>query len=188
MNSRQTLPAAILGMVAVALLAAGCGSGAEDPSSSSAPGRTPTATATTTTPPTASSTAPAAATTDLQDGQHLGHIKRIDTARSQVTVDIVQWFTGEDAARAAAEDGADEVPPPNDYWIRNANPRLRTLSVTPAAVITINTLGALESGSSTKDIVKTLDQLAAGEHLERGLFWLTVSSGDVTRIAEQYLP
>jgi hypothetical protein len=120
--------------------------------------------------------------------QHLGHIKRIDTARSQVTVDIVQWFTGEDAARAAAQDGADEVPPPNDYWIRNANPRLRTLSVTPAAVITINTLGALESGSSTKDIVKTLDQLAAVEHLERGLFWLTVSRRDVTRIVEQYLP
>jgi hypothetical protein len=196
MKTRQTLPTAILGMVAVALLAAGCSSGAEDSSTQSAP----RSTATTSAPPTATarlnppapstpSLAPAAAaTTDLQDRQHLGHIESMDTVRSQITVDIVQWFTGEDAARAAAADGADELPPPNDYWIRNANPRLRTLAVTPGSVITINTLGAPESGSATKDIVKTLDQLAAVEHLESGLFWLTVTSGDVTRIAEQYLP
>lgn len=204
MNASHARPAAILGMVVAALLAAGCSSGVENSSSGSPPRHTPTTTSTETAPSTATtpstapvtpSVEPAAAagstprpTTALEDGQHLGHIESVDSARWQVTVDIVQWFTGEDAARAAAEDGADEIPPPNDYWVRNTNPRLRTLSVTPDAVITINTLGALESGNSAKDIAKTFDEFAAVDHLDLGLFWLTVSDGSVTRIAEQYRP
>jgi len=90
--------------------------------------------------------------------------------------------------QAAREDHAPEVPPPNDYWIRNANPRLRTLSVVAGARITVNVHGAAESGSATKDIPKTLAQLAALDHLDNGVFWLTITDGQVSRIAEQYLP
>jgi hypothetical protein len=95
---------------------------------------------------------------------------------------------GTDAARAAEEDHAAEVPPPNDVWIRNSNSRLRSLFVAPGAPITVNTLAALESGGAIKNTDKTLAQLAAIEHLDYAVFWLTLSEGSVTRIAEQFLP
>jgi hypothetical protein len=205
MNSRLARPITIAGVVvvallAVALLAAGRTGGTETSSSRSASAPEPTAISTAPTPPTpitplTPAAEPAAVTepsprpaTDLEDGQHAARIEDIDVDRRQITVDVVQFLMGEDAARAAAEDGADEVPPPNDYYIRNANPRLRTLSVARDAPITINTLGAAESGNSAQDIAKSLDQLAAIDSLERGVFWLTVSGGTVTRIAEQYTP
>jgi len=52
----------------------------------------------------------------------------------------------------------------------------------------VNVHGAAESGSSTKNIVKTLAELADIDGLEHGIFWLTVADGQVTRIAAQYLP
>jgi hypothetical protein len=76
------------------------------------------------------------------------------SAAGSATVDVVQFLTGAAAARAAGEDNA-EVPPPNDYYIRNTNPQLRTLPVASDAPITINVHAAQESGSSTKDIPKT---------------------------------
>lgn len=49
---------------------------------------------------------------------------------SEIVADYAQWLTGEEANQAAFEDG--EIPSveegvPNDYYIRNVNPRLRTL-------------------------------------------------------------
>ena len=115
-------------------------------------------------------------------------ITRVDPAAGRITVDVVEIFFGEDATRAAKEDKAEEIPPPNDVWIRNVNPRLRTLSVAPDAPITVNVHGAAESGSATKNVPKTLPELARLDRLDDGVFWLTVTGGRVTRIAEQYLP
>jgi len=130
----------------------------------------------------------AGAPTDLTDGRHAARITRVDAAGGRITVDVVQLFLGDAAARAAQEDNAEEIPPPNDVWIRNTNPALRTLPVAPAAPITVNVHGAAESGSSTTNIAKTLAELAGIDGLEDGVFWLTVADGQVTRIAEQYLP
>jgi hypothetical protein len=88
-------------------------------------------------------------------------ITRVDAAASRITVDVVQIFFGADAARAAQEDYAAEVPPPNDVWIRNTNARLRTVSVAKGAPITVNVHGAAESGGATRDIPWTLAQLGA---------------------------
>ena len=88
----------------------------------------------------------------------------------------------------AATSCSSNVPPPNDYWIRNGNRRLRTLDVTPDARITVNVAGAEESGDATQDIPWTLTKLAAVEGLADGLFWVTVRNAEVVRIAEQYLP
>ena len=63
---------------------------------------------------------------------------RVDPAVGAVTVDVIQFLTdGDAAARAAGEDGA-EVPPPNDYYIRNTSSRLRILRVASGAPITVN--------------------------------------------------
>ena len=130
----------------------------------------------------------------LHDGTHEARILTLEAAAGQVTVDVVDLLTGPEAARAAAAAGA-EVPPPNDYYIRNVSSyirnvssRLRTLPVATGAPITVNAHGAAESGSSTENIYLTLPRLAALPHPEKGLFRLTVDYGQLTRIAEIYLP
>jgi hypothetical protein len=124
----------------------------------------------------------------LADGRYATRITRVDATARRITVDVVQIFFGSDATRAAREDGAPEVPPPNDVWIRNTNPQLRTLPVAKDARITVNVHGATESGSATRDIPWTLAQLGAARHLSDGVFWVTVRNGEVGRVAEQYLP
>jgi hypothetical protein len=182
------------GLAFVLLLVSGCGgstapaappassptAGLPSPASPASPDRTSPA------PGSAGTTG--AASMDLADGRHAARITGVDAASGRVTVDVVQLFLGEAAARAAQQDGAEEVPPPNDVWIRNTSRTLRTLSVAPAAPITVNVHGAAESGSATKNIAKTLAELADIDGIEHGIFWLTVTDGQVTRIAEQYLP
>jgi hypothetical protein len=122
----------------------------------------------------------------LEDGRHLVIIKTVDPGRRAVTFDLLQYFTGEAAAKAAAEDG-EESPPPNDYYIRNVNPRLRTLPVAADAPITVNSLAS--SANPTKDVSVTLARLAGYFPTKvADPFWLTVERGQVTRIAQQYLP
>jgi hypothetical protein len=124
----------------------------------------------------------------LPDGRHPALIKGIDVGARQVTIDVVQFFTGTAAATAAQEDGAAEIPPPNDYWVRNKNTLLRTLSLAPDARITVNTLAAEETGNSRKDVVISLETLASYGDLTGRLFWVTVAGNVLTVVAEQYLP
>jgi hypothetical protein len=125
---------------------------------------------------------------ELADGRHPVYLKTVDPNGQTVTFDLIQFFTGDAAAKAAAEDG-EESPPPNDYYIRNVNDRLRTLPVAADAPITVNVLAAPTSGNATQDVSVTLAQLA-GYFPNSGTapFWLTVAQGRVTRIAQQFLP
>jgi hypothetical protein len=170
--------AALLILLTAAL--SGCG-GDDQPG-----GGTP---ATTVAPATTS--APAPPTTEpavLADGRHPVYLKTVDAARQAITFDLIQFFTGDAAAKAAAEDG-EESPPPNDYYIRNVNPRLRTLPVKAGAPITVNVLAAQSTGSSTKDVSVTLEKLATYfPNSGTPPFWITVEQDQVTEMAQQYLP
>jgi hypothetical protein len=172
--------AAFLALVLVVVLS-GCGGGSGESGGGEA--------AATTAAPTTAAAAPA--TTEpavLADGRHPVYIKTVDASGQTITFDLIQFFLGDAATKAAAEDG-EESPPPNDYYIRNVNPRLRTLPVRAGAPITVNVLAAQETGSSTKDVPVTLDKLA-GYFPNSGTppFWITVSQGQVTRMAQQFLP
>jgi hypothetical protein len=125
----------------------------------------------------------------LPDGRHPVRITTVDPDQHRITVDLIQFYWGEDATREAAKDHQ-ESPPPNDYYIRNINPRLRTLPVTRDATITTNTLTAGYTGSVTKDIRLPLWRLAIVLQATHNSppFWITVDHGQVVRIAEQYLP
>lgn len=191
MNVRRV--AAGGGLALAVLFGSGCSSDTEPaavPTPSGQPSPAPASS--TSSAPTSPSATPARTTAgaspELTDGRHAARITQIDAGGGRVTVDVVQLFLGEDATRAAQEDNAEEIPPPNDVWIRNTSRRLRMLPVAPGAPITVNVHGAAESGSSTTNIAKTLAQLAGIDGLEDGVFWLTVTDGRVTRIAEQYLP
>ena len=124
----------------------------------------------------------------LANGRHPVYLKTVDPDRQTITLDLIQFFTGDAATKAAAEDG-EESPPPNDYYIRNVNPRLRTLPVAADAPITVNVLAAQTTGSATKDVSVTLAKLASYfPNSGTPPFWITVEQGQVTRIAQQYLP
>jgi hypothetical protein len=124
----------------------------------------------------------------LADGRHPVYLKTVDPDRPTITFDLIQFFTGEAATKAAAEDG-EESPPPNDYYIRNVNSRLRTLPVRSDAPITVNVLAAQSTGSSTKDVSVTVDELASYfPNSGTAPFWITVEQGQVARIAQQFLP
>ena len=124
----------------------------------------------------------------LADGRHPVYIKTVDPDQQTITFDLIQFFTGDAATKAAAEDG-EESPPPNDYYIRNVNSRLRTLPVRSDAPITVNVLAAGSTGSATKDVALTLAELATYfPNSGTAPFWLTVDQGQVTKAAQQFLP
>src|SRR5438034_8384751 len=75
----------------------------------------------------------------LAEGRSYGYIKSVDAASSTVVFDLAQFFTGDAANKAAREDGA--IGPgesiDNDYYIRNVNPKLRSVPVSPTVKISI---------------------------------------------------
>jgi hypothetical protein len=190
------MPARRLGAVAVSgvlLFTAGCSDG----SSTGAPAATGSVSKASasasdlprpTSPPAARATLTRAGTkVILKDGRYPTYILKVRPGARTVTLDLVQFFTGPAANKAAEEDHAAEVPPPNDYWIRNVNMLLRTLPVGSGARVTVNTLAAEETGSATEDVKVTLTKLASYD-LSNHLFWVTVRGDTVTRLTEQFLP
>ena len=75
----------------------------------------------------------------LADGRHPVLLKTVDAGRRRVTFDLIQFYQGDAATREAAKDHQ-ESPPPNDVYVRNVNPRLRTLPVRSDAAVTVNGL------------------------------------------------
>ena len=66
---------------------------------------------------------------DLPDGEWFG---LVDASPTDIDFDLACWFTGDAAVLASAEDG-EESPPPNDYYVRNVNPRHTHDSLAAAA-------------------------------------------------------
>ncbi len=180
-------------LLVAGIAVAGCARSQPDQGATPTSVRPPATAAPTTNAPTTRSPVTVGGTTRrepvvLVDGRHPATIKAVDADRRTITIDVIQLYFGEQAAIEAAKDHQ-ESPPPNDTYIRNVNPRLRTLPVRRDAIITCNTLTAGYTGSATKNIQVPLWRLAIV--LPRGgagPFWITVRHGQVTRIAEQYMP
>jgi Protein of unknown function (DUF4232) len=118
----------------------------------------------------------------IADGRHPVLLKTVDPAQAKITFDLIQFYQGDDATREAAKDHQ-ESPPPNDHYIRNVSPRLRTLDVRADAAITAN--GLLDTQQSTP---VTLAKLASLTRAPSPVFWVTVRDDQVVKIAEQWLP
>jgi hypothetical protein len=153
------------------------------------PGTSTTIPATTTTSPTTtvpegpsgSGCTPGDATT-LPEGEWFGLV--VSASASGIEFDLACMFSGEAAAIAAAEDG-EESPPPNDYYVRNDNPLVRFLPVSPAVEVTW-----YPTGDPTSEVTVTFPEWDDGV-TTRGLFfgvWLDVIDGEVLRIREQWVP
>jgi hypothetical protein len=119
----------------------------------------------------------------LEDGDHPAYITKVDGANDRIVVDVVQVFNDDEAVKAAIADG--ESPAEAKYltgWVRNENPRLRTLPL--AADLKVDLLGTCEESGSDREAVLT--RLADNAKRKGNYyFMLTVSDGTVQQIQER---
>ena len=169
--------------------------GSTTSASTTGDGSTTSTAVTTTTAPGATTTTSADAGLGLEDGRHPVYITAVDVPGRALTFDVIQFLTGQDAIDAYHADHPDDPEgPPNDFYIVNANPRLRTAGIAPDATVMLVRLS--EDSSADLD-PGTFEELPAylaatppseGPALSASPFWLTVEGGVVTAIEEQYLP
>jgi len=119
----------------------------------------------------------------LPDGTHHAYIRKVDAANDRITVDVVQLFLDGDAVKAAIADGK-----PRDearylmVWLRNENPRLRTLPL--AANLSVDLFKSCDESSDRRAL---LDKLAG--NVRQGIYFytLTVRDGAVRGIKERQI-
>jgi hypothetical protein len=128
--------------------------------------------------PAASAAAPA-----LGNGDHDAYITKVDRAGNRIVVDVVQVFHDDKAVQAAVADG--KSPSDAQYlttWVRNENPRLRTLPLAGNLVVQLRGT----CGEDAKDRDALLTKLAANARLDGTYYYmLTVADGKVRRIQER---
>lgn len=129
---------------------------------------------------------------DTDNGRRLAYIKRVwydtKTSETYLTVDYAQMLTGEDAARAAEARG-DESPPPNDYYIVNDNPKLRTFLLGARSDIRyLSDPGSAELTSTTT--AQFLTHWRSGDvmRLKNNPYWLVVKFDRVLALEHVFLP
>ena len=195
----MTVRVTSLALVAVLALGAGACSaksgstgslGGVSTAPSSAPSDTGSGTGTATATPSPSPTP------ILPDGKSPVYLTKIDAGKRTITFDLIEFLTG-DAAKQAwqkANPGSTDGPP-NDYFIVNDNPKLRTLPVAdPVQFLVVDQ--EHPSGIADKSIsfegatayFVALKPDQSDHRLSYDPFWITVSHGVVTKIEEQFLP
>jgi hypothetical protein len=194
-------PTIVCGAVVLAVsatLLAGCGRSepAAHDGSPSSPAATTTVTTTTVTsvPTPATPTRPSHATPQLANGRYCAWLTALDGRARTLTIDVVQWLTG-DAADAAFHREHPEAPDegvPNGYYIVNQNPRLRTLPVAPGARVSV-VWGEHGTEPRTISFAEFPGYLAGDVDPHDGKlwydpFWFTIHNGLIVQVAEQYVP
>lgn len=165
-------------MIAVVVIAA-CGADDDDQASTAA---SPTASPPTNELPEGSGCTPG--TGHLPDGIWYGHV--VATSIDELQFDLACWFIGEAATVASAEDGQ-ESPPPNGYHVRNTNARVGTVPV--AGNVPVTWYGMDPSDPSNEALIDYGDWITDRQDRRYQLpVWLTLESGAITQIHEQWTP
>jgi hypothetical protein len=119
----------------------------------------------------------------LDDGDHDAYITGVDAANHRIVVDVVQVFHDARAVKEAVADG--RSPAEAKYlttWVRNQNPRLRTLPL--AGDVQVRLRDTCGEGGGDRDA--QLSRLAANARLNGTYYYtLTVDDGTVERIQER---
>ncbi|HEY6706596.1 MAG TPA: hypothetical protein VJB61_03260 [Actinomycetota bacterium] len=119
----------------------------------------------------------------LPDGVHHTLIRKVDIAHDRITVDVVQLFLDGDAVKAAIADGKPrEQAEAMTVWLRNRNPRLRTLPLADDLKVNF-----YQSCDEQPDRRAVLEQLADNVRLGVYFHTLTVRGGEVHAIKERQI-
>ena len=176
-----------IGSVLAGILAVACKG--SPPSSGPSPSQS-----TITAPPTQSPSP--AISASLEEGRHFGYIKSVDIGGSPFSLvfDKADFLTGQAATEAAREDGVigPDESQPNDYYIRNQNPLLRTLTFRDdVRLIVIDWTNCCETVTGELEPFAAAFEGHQPAGAYRGSFspyWITVTGGEVVKVEEQYLP
>jgi sulfur carrier protein ThiS len=168
-------PARTLLVLLSAATFAACGSGGESPALSGEP--MPEETTTTSEETTA--------TTEAAAGEEVSaELLAIDVAARTVTVDLIEFLTGEEARAEWKKETGEVDGPPNDYVIRDTEDVEVTYEIAEDATFTVvSTEGAMEEGQEA-----TLDELLAAHELTPFTVRLIVDGDVVTEIHQRYTP
>jgi hypothetical protein len=133
----------------------------------------------------APTTAPTQSEPVLPDGRSPIILKSVDVEHRTVTFDLIELYLGAQAMVEWKKDHPNETvePPLNGHYMRNNNPKLRTLPV--ATDVVVNVLDDL--GDPAPNNAIPFAQLAT-HHSVHGVYWITVKGGAVTMFQEQFFP
>ncbi len=120
----------------------------------------------------------------LADGRYDSYIRAVDSGRNRLVVDLVQVFEGQAAVDAAITDGMARDQAQVLYvWVRNQNPRLRTLPL--ARDVRLDLLPGDCIESRNQQFAKLIkDSRAMSNSRPAYFFTLTVAGGVVHSIQE----
>lgn len=124
----------------------------------------------------------------------IGFVQKAWTAsgKNYITIDYVDFLTGQAAIDKAVADGKAEIDEhgnysvPNDYYISNENPMLRTFELSPSCAIrVVNQSHAPDLKSVTFTQFKTMGPTFGAEEM---LMHIDVKDGVVQSLKEEFRP
>jgi hypothetical protein len=143
--------------------------------------------------PTASASPSASPSPAVTDGQYFVKTHDVEGGGNQPLVlsyDLAYFYTGDQAARVAEQHG--DPPPESGYYIVNDNPRLRSVPVAAdATVLYIPETVCCDLVHGRLDTwAVSVNGTAQTDYPDPDVawWWITVSSGEITSIEQQYLP
>jgi hypothetical protein len=131
----------------------------------------------------------------LEDGRHFGYVRSVDVDAHTIEFDLAYFLSGEEA-NAAYQAAGGTGPVPNDHFVVNDNPKLRTLPLAPDVRLRLldwnrccETFFDGDLSLFAQAIAQQAD-VTDGDLVYRGQsqWWITVENGVVTEIEEQYSP
>lgn len=132
----------------------------------------------------------------LTDGRHFGYVRSVDTDARTIEFDLAYFLSGEEADQAYQEATGDTGHVPNDHFVVNENPLLRTLPLAPDVRLRLldwnHCCETFFDGdlSFFSQAIEQQTDVTDGDLIYRGQsqWWITVENGMVTQIEEQYSP
>jgi hypothetical protein len=123
-------------------------------------------------------------------------VRSVDVDGGAIEFDLAYFLSGEEANQAYQEATGESGPVPNDHFVVNDNPMLRTLSLAPDARLRLldwnNCCDTFFDGELAlfAEAIGEQADVTDGGLIYRGQsqWWITVENGVVTEIEEQYSP
>ena len=133
--------------------------------------------------------APSPADAALEDGRHFGYVRSVDPGAGTIEFDLAYYLSGKEADQAYQEATGDTGHVPNDHFVVNDNPLLRTLTLAPDARLRLldwnHCCETFFDGdlSLFAQAIEQQSDVADGDLIYRGQsqWWVTVENGVVTR-------
>jgi len=131
----------------------------------------------------------------LEDGRHFGYVRSVDADARTIEFDLAYFLSGEEA-NAAYQAAGGTGPVPNDHFVVNDNPKLRTLTLAPDVRLRLldwnHCCETFFDGdlSLFSQAIERQTDVTDGDLIYRGQsqWWITVENGLVIEIEEQYSP